>query len=325
MAVYTDISEAELAAFLRDYAIGELTSYKGIAEGVENSNYMLHTSTGPCFLTLYEKRVSRDDLPFFLGLMEHLATRGVRCPVPIRRRDGGFLGELAGRPAAIVSYLEGIWPRRPTAEHCRAVGRALATMHLAGRDFALTRRNALTVDGWRPLWERARDRAEEVEPGLTAETEGELAFLEADWPSDLPRGVIHADLFPDNVLFLGKEPGLIDFYFACNDFLAYDVAVCLNAWCFERDTSFNLTKGAQLLRGYCEVRPLDPAEIEALPTLARGAAIRFMLTRLYDWLNTPPGSLVVKKDPLEYLRKLRFHRAVRSAAEYGIAEKVASA
>ena len=324
MAVYTDISEAELAAFLRDYAIGGLTSYKGIAEGVENSNYLLHTSTGPYFLTLYEKRVNRDDLPFFLGLMGHLAGKGVRCPVPIQRRDGGFLGELAGRPAAVVSYLEGMWPRRPTAEHCRAVGAALATMHLAGQDFALTRRNALTVDGWRPLWERARDRADEVEKGLVAEAEAELDLLEANWPSGLPRGVIHADLFPDNVLFLGREPGLIDFYFACTDFLAYDVAVCLNAWCFERDNSFNLTKGAQLLRSYCEVRPLSAAEVEALPLLARGAAIRFMLTRLYDWLNTPPGSLVVKKDPLEYLRKLRFHRAVRSAAEYGYAEPVAA-
>jgi homoserine kinase type II len=324
MAVYTDISEAELAAFLRDYAIGELTSYKGIAEGVENSNYLLHTSTGPYFLTLYEKRVNRDDLPFFLGLMGHLAGKGVRCPVPIGRRDGGFLGELAGRPAAVVSYLEGMWPRRPTAEHCRAVGAALATMHLAGQDFALTRRNALTVDGWRPLWERARDRADEVEKGLAAEAEAELDLLDANWPSGLPRGVIHADLFPDNVLFLGREPGLIDFYFACTDFLAYDVAICLNAWCFERDNSFNLTKGAQFLRSYCEVRPLSPAEIAALPLLARGSAIRFMLTRLYDWLNTPPGSLVVKKDPLEYLRKLRFHRAVRSAAEYGYAEPVAA-
>lgn len=318
MAVYTDISEAELAAFLQDYRIGELTSYKGIAEGVENSNYLLHTSTGAYFLTLYEKRVRRDDLPFFLGLMRHLADRGVRCPVPVLRRDGAALGELAGRPAAVVSYLEGMWPRRPTAEHCRAVGAALARMHVAGRDFAMRRRNALSVDGWRPLWENARDRAEEVEPGLVAETEADLGFLEKNWPAELPSGVIHADLFPDNVLFLAGDPGLIDFYFACTDFLAYDVAVCLNAWCFERDHSFNLTKGTQLLRGYAGVRPLSPAEADALPVLARGAALRFMLTRLYDWLNTPAGSLVVKKDPMEYVRRMRFHRQVGSAAEYGL-------
>lgn len=320
MAVYTDIGEAELVAFLRQYDIGELTSYKGIAEGVENSNYLLHTTTGPYFLTLYEKRVRRDDLPFFLGLKRHLADRGVRCPVPIERRDGETLGELAGRPAAIVSYLEGMWPRRPTVDHCRAVGAALAGMHLAGRDFALQRRNALSVDSWRPLWEKARDGAEAVERGLVAETEADLDFLEANWPADLPVGVIHADLFPDNVLFLGREPGLIDFYFACTDFLAYDIAVCLNAWCFERDFSFNLTKGTQLLRGYASVRLISAAEAEALPVLAHGAAMRFMLTRLYDWLNTPAGSLVVKKDPLEYLRRMRFHRQVRSPTEYGLAQ-----
>ncbi len=321
MAVYTDISERELGAFLRDYEIGELTSYKGIAEGVENSNYLLHTTTGPYFLTLYEKRVRLDDLPFFLGLMRHLADKGVRCPVPIARGDGAVLGELAGRPAAIVSYLEGMWPRRPTAEHCRAVGAALAAMHLAGQDFSMRRPNALTVDGWRPLWEKARARADEVEPGLAAETEADLDHLEANWPAELPSGVIHADLFPDNVLFLAGEPGLIDFYFACTDFLAYDIAVCLNAWCFERDHSFNLTKGTQLLRGYASVRPISPAEADALPVLARGASVRFMLTRLYDWLNTPPGSLVVKKDPLEYLRRMRFHRQVRSAAEYGLSAR----
>lgn len=318
MAVYTDISEAELSAFLRDYKIGDLTSYKGIAEGVENSNYLLHTTSGAYFLTLYEKRVRRDDLPFFLGLMRHLADKGVRCPVPVERSDGAVLGELAGRPAAIVSYLEGMWQRRPTAEHCRAVGEALARMHLAGQDFAMRRHNALSVDGWRPLWENARERAEEVEKGLAVETEADLGRLEASWPAGLPSGVIHADLFPDNVLFLVGKPGLIDFYFACTDFLAYDVAVCLNAWCFERDNSFNLTKGIQLLRGYCAIRPLMPAEVEALPVLAHGAALRFMLTRLYDWLNTPAGSLVVKKDPIEYLRRMRFHRQVLRAAEYGL-------
>ncbi len=318
MAVYTDIGETELAAFLRQYDIGELTSYKGIAEGVENSNFLIHTTTGAYFLTLYEKRVNPADLPFFLGLKRHLAARGVRCPVPLPRRDGAVTGELAGRPAAIVSFLEGMWPRRPTAEQCGAVGVALARMHLAGEGFALRRENALSLAGWQSLWPKCRADADGVEPGLEAETEADLAYLSAHWPSGLPSGVIHADLFPDNVLFLGRDPGLIDFYFACNDFLAYDLAVCLNAWCFERDFSFNLTKGAALLRGYVSVRALEPAEAAALPVLARGAALRFMLTRLYDWINTPAGSLVVKKDPLDYLRRLRFHRKVRSPAEYGL-------
>ncbi|HEY4191297.1 MAG TPA: homoserine kinase, partial [Mesorhizobium sp.] len=254
-----------------------------------------------------------------IGLMQHLNDKGINCPLPVQRKDGQIIGELAGRPAAIVTFLEGIWTRRPTAEHCREVGKSLAAMHLAGQDFSLRRTNALSVDGWRPLWDRAAARADEVEPGLAPEVEADLAALEKEWPADLPKGVIHADLFPDNVFFLGKNlSGLIDFYFACWDMLAYDIAICLNAWCFEKDNSFNLTKGTALLSGYTAVRSISAAEAAALPMLAHGSALRFMLTRLYDWLNTPAGSLVVKKDPLEYLRRMRFHRQVRSASEYGL-------
>ncbi|TYR31872.1 homoserine kinase [Mesorhizobium microcysteis] len=319
MAVYTDITEVELGAFLREYDLGELLSYKGIAEGTENSNFIVHTGSGSYILTLYEKRVEKADLPFFLGLMEHLAKRGVTCPLPVHRRDGAVMGELAGRPAAVITFLEGMWPRRPTAAHCREVGVALASMHIAGADFALSRPNALSIDGWKKLWSGCRERADEVEQGLEAEVAADFAALEAGWPSDLPAGVIHADLFPDNVFFLGDRlSGLIDFYFACNDAFAYDVATCLNAWCFERDHAFNLTKGTALLAGYQSVRPLSPAEVEALPLLCRGSALRFMLTRLYDWLHGPDGAMVKKRDPLEYVRKMRFHRQIGSAAEYGI-------
>lgn len=319
MAVYTDISEDELKRFLADYDTGELLSYKGIAEGVENSNFLLHTTRQPLILTLYEKRVDRRDLPFFLGLMQHLAAAGLTCPLPLPRHDGALLGELSGRPAALISFLEGMWLRKPEPKHCRAVGAALAGMHLAGRDFSIHRANALSLDGWIDLWERAEPRADEVEEGLGQEIRAELDHLAAQWPKDLPAGVIHADLFPDNVFFIGDRlSGLIDFYFACNDFLAYDVAICLNAWCFEKDGSFNLTKGMALLAGYQSVRALEAAEIAALPLLARGSALRFFLTRLYDWLETPAGALVVKKDPLEYLRKLRFHAQVASAKDYGL-------
>lgn len=318
MAVYTDITEMELGAFLRGYDIGDLLSYKGIAEGTENSNFILHTSGGSFILTLYEKRVEKRDLPFFLGLMEHLARQGISCPLPVHRRDGEIIGELAGRPAAIITFLEGMWPRRPSAAHCREVGKVLAAMHLAGADFQLSRPNALSLPGWHRLWEGCVDRADEVEPGLRAEVSADFASLEAAWPTDLPAGVIHADLFPDNVFFLGNDlSGVIDFYFACNDFLAYDVATCLNAWCFERDHAFNLTKGTAFLAGYQSVRPLTPAEIEVLPLLCHGSALRFMLTRLYDWLNGPGGALVNKRDPLEYVRKMRFHRQIGSASEYG--------
>jgi homoserine kinase type II len=319
MAVYTDVSAEDLADFLGDYDLGELLSYKGIAEGVENSNFLVHTTRGNFILTLYEKRVAPGDLPFFLALMGHLAAHGLTCPQPVRNRSGEMLGRLAGRPAAIVTFLEGMWMRRPSAVHCAAVGGALARLHLAGADFPMRRRNALSVEGWRPLCVSAAPGADSVRPGLRAAIERELAHLESAWPGDLPQGVIHADLFPDNVFFLGEQlSGLIDFYFACTDTLAFDVAICLNAWCFEPDHSYNVTKGRALLQAYAAARPLSDAERGALPLLSRGAALRFLLTRLVDWLNVPPGALVRPKDPLEYYRKLRFHQTVGSARDYGI-------
>jgi homoserine kinase type II len=319
MAVYTDVTADDLTDFLSRYQIGELRSYKGIAEGVENSNFLLHTSDGNFILTLYEKRVAASDLPFFLGLMEHLAARGITCPQPVKNRQGGVLGKLAGRPAAIVTFLDGLWIRRPNAGHCAAVGEALARLHLAGKDFPNKRANALSIESWRALYEQAKERGDSVRPGLCAEIAKELDALDKSWPRDLPDGVIHADLFPDNVFFLGdKLSGLIDFYFACTDTLAYDVAVCLNAWCFEPDHSYNVTKGRALLRSYANVRALSAAERAALPMLARGAAMRFLLTRLVDWLAVPDGALVKPKDPLEYLRKLRFHQSVKSVSDYGI-------
>jgi homoserine kinase type II len=319
MAVYTDVAAEDLQQFLGAYDIGELLSYKGIAEGVENSNFLMHTSRGYFILTLYERRVAAKDLPFFLRLMEHLAGRGLTCPQPVKNRSGETLGQLAGRPAAIVTFLDGMWIRRPNVSHCAAVGEALAKLHLAGGGFALKRKNALSVEGWRSLHAAAGARADSVQKGLGNAIAAELGFLENNWPRDLPQGVIHADLFPDNVFFLGdKLSGLIDFYFACTDTLVYDVAICLNAWCFEVDHSYNVTKGRGLLQAYAKERPLSAREREALPLLARGAALRFLLTRLIDWLEVPPGALVKPKDPLEYHRKLRFHQAITSVRDYGI-------
>ncbi len=319
MAVYTDFSDEEFARFVAGYDLGLVLSVKGIAEGVENSNYLLATEKGQFILTLYEKRVDPADLPFFLGLMEHLAEHGINCPLPVHDRGGTALGRLAERPAAIVTFLSGVSVRRPRAEHCAAVGKALAELHLAARGFALTRRNALSVSGWRPLFDNCHGRADTVQPGLGAEITRELDYLAGAWPAGLTSGVIHADLFPDNVFFLrDRLSGLIDFYFACNDMLAYDVAVCINAWCFEQDASLNITKAGALLAAYAAVRPFEEAEIAALPILARGAALRFLLTRLYDWLTVPAGALVVPKDPVEYYKKLRFHRSVDSAAAYGL-------
>ena len=321
MAVYTEVSDEALAAFLGQYAIGELVAFRGIAEGVENSNFSLRTTSGDYILTLYEKRVDPADLPWFLGLMQHLASRGIACPHPVAGRDGAALRRLAGRAAAITTFLPGIWPRRVTQAHCAPLGAALAALHLAGGDFAPRRANGLGPGAWGPLLERCdttgpagREMAE-----TAAALRAALRPILAAWPRDLPVGHIHADLFPDNVFFLeGRVSGLIDFYFAATDFLAYDLAVCLNAWCFERDGSYNVTKSRALVAAYDHARPLTTQERAALPVLAAGAALRFAATRLYDWINTPAGALVTRKDPLEYLRKLRFFARAEGPSALGL-------
>jgi homoserine kinase type II len=319
MAVYTEVTDEALTDFLAGYDIGTVVAFRGITEGVENSNYSLRTTAGDFILTLYEKRVDPAELPWFLGLMEHLARRGIDCPLPVHGLDGEALRELAGRRAAITTFLPGVWPRRVRPEHCGPVGAALAALHVAGRDYAPRRRNALGPDDWRPLLERSRARAEEVQPGLTDQLDRALARILDAWPEGLPVGHIHADLFPDNVFFLdGRVSGLIDFYFAATDVFAYDIAVCLNAWCFEPDFAFNVTKARAMLKGYAAVREISSAERAAFPVLCQGAAIRFLLTRLFDWLNTPPNALVTRKDPLEYLRRLRFHLAASDEHAYGL-------
>jgi homoserine kinase type II len=319
MAVYTDVSFEELQVFLAAYDLGQAHVFKGIAEGVSNSNYYLQTFKGTFILTLYEKRVEAADLPFYLGLMEHLARAGIRCPTPVRSRDGYVTGPLNGRPAAILTFLDGVSLRRPTPEHCAKTGRALAELHEAGNGFAGERANALALEGWKQLASDCSAKADSVAEGLRSLIDDELTVLSARWPTDLPGGVIHADLFPDNVLFVDDEvSGLIDFYFACRDALAYDLAVTLNAWCFEPDGSFNLTKGRALMSGYQAKRRLQPAERSAMPLLCRGAALRFLLTRLYDWLNPDPAALVRPKDPREFARRLRFHRDVKNADAYGL-------
>jgi homoserine kinase type II len=320
LAVHTDVTDDELKAFVADYDLGDVLSFQGIAEGVENSNFAVRTTRGSYILTLYEKRVAAGDLPFFLGLMDYLAARGVSCPTPLKTRDGATLRSLKGRPAAMVTFLEGLWPRRITVAHCQQLGQALARLHEAGAGFPMARANALSVAGWRPLLEATRAEADTIKAGLAAALDAEYRHLAAHWPAALPLGVIHADLFPDNVFFLGDRlSGLIDFYFACTDALAYDVAICLNAWCFEADRSLNVTKARALFQGYESVRKLEPAERAALPLLARGSALRFLLTRLYDWLNHVPDAFVIRKDPLEYWAKLRFHQSVDDSAAYGLA------
>ncbi len=310
MAVYTDISDAELEAFLARYDLGTPISFKGIAEGVENSNFLLETDRGRYFLTIYERRVRGEDLPFFLGFMQHLAQHGFPSATPIEDRGGQLLGDMRGKPAAIVSFLTGISVRRPSPDHCREAGRGLAWLHEAGAGFAGRRANDLGQPAWAAFFAPLRGEAETMKPGLASVIEGDIAHLAATWPSGLPHGVIHADYFPDNVFFReSRFSAAFDFYFAAWDALAYDIGVALNAWCFEPDGSFNVTAARAFVAGYESRRPLSAAERTALPTLAHGAALRFFLTRLADWRATPAGALVKPKDPMEYERKLAVHRA----------------
>ncbi|HEU0118491.1 MAG TPA: homoserine kinase [Alphaproteobacteria bacterium] len=319
MAVYTKVSESEVGAFLRDYDLGALQNLTGIRQGVENTNYFVTTDKNRYVLTLYEKRVREEDLPFFLGLMEHLAKKNLPCPSPVKAKDGVALKRLADRPAALTSFLAGRATTRITPDECAEVGRALAAMHLAVGDFKMERPNSLSVKDWPALFAKSKARADEVFTGLADLIQNELDFLTANWPKTLPQGIIHADLFPDNVFFDGpKLCGVIDFYFACKDLFAYEIAICLNAWCFEASAAFNITKAKALLRGYQEVRPFSAEEKKALPLLARGAAMRFLLTRLYDWLNQVPGADVKPKDPLEYLTRLQFHQMVKDVSAYGL-------
>jgi homoserine kinase type II len=317
MAVYTDIDAETLAEALSAYDIGPAVSFKGIAEGVSNSNFLLETACGRYILTVFEKRVVADDLPFFVGLMSHLAAKGFPAPSPIPARDGVVLRRIRDKPAMIVSFLNGISPSRPSPSQCRALGQGLARLHAALSDFGMHRANDLSLSSWPDLFAGRADEADRLSPGLGAQIADDLAELRKGWPSSLPSGPIHADLFPDNAFFIGADlSGVIDYYFACTDFLVYDIAVCLNAWAFESRGEFNITKGRALIGGYESVRPLSGEEKEALPILARGAAMRFFLTRLVDWASTPGDALVRPKNPLDYSDRLGFHRQARGYSDY---------
>lgn len=317
MAVYTPLTSEDVAALLEQYDIGAATSCEGVAEGVENTNYKLTTPAGRYILTIFEKRVAEADLPFFMGVMERLAARGFSAPEPIATRTGALLTRIKGKPSTIISFLDGVWPRQVELHHCAPIGEALAKMHVALSDFVGTRPNALSLRGWETLLVPRMDEAEKLRPGLADLVRKDMMAVRMAWRNDLPRGVIHADLFPDNALFEGAALiGVIDFYFACTDALAYDLAVCLNAWCFD-GPDYDIERGRAMITAYEKVRPLSALEREMLPMLSRGAALRFFATRLTDWAATPADATVTPKDPMEYADKLAFHRNARGAADYG--------
>lgn len=324
MAVFTPLSQSDIAEFITRYEIGALADAQGITEGVENTNYLIEISPPPegggdtrYILTLFERRSKLEDLPYFAALMEWLAARGIPCPLPIKKTDGGVFSALKEKPAMLVSFLEGTGVSAIRQEHLPQIGKLAAEMHLAGMEFPHRRANALSVAGWEALAAKIDGRADTIEPGLDALIEDELRYLRECWPSGLPGGPIHADLFPDNVFFQRERggarlSGVIDFYFACHDAWAYDLAICVNAWCFDGRHRFVPERAQALIGAYNDIRPMSDEETTAMPILLRGAALRFLLTRTLDWLDTPPSAQIVKKDPLEYARKLEFFRSSRS-------------
>lgn len=310
MAVYTQLGAEDVSALLALYDVGEIIALKGIAEGVENSNFFVETTHSRYILTLYENRVDPADLPFFYALLKHLHHAGCKVPRFIADRNGDWLQEIAGRPACLIEFLQGVSVTKPTPPQARSTGAALGEMHAALADFSEIRPNSLGLSAWRPLAERCSvDDLEAIRPDLPQRISAECNYLEANWPTNLPMSAIHADLFPDNVLMLGDDvTGLIDFYFACTDVRGYDLAVTHSAWCFSPDgAKFDNQVSAALLAGYASSCPIDVPTRDAVPVLLRGACLRFLLTRCYDWINTPGNALVTRKDPLAFLRRLEFY------------------
>ncbi len=318
MAVYTKISKEDLQRFLSNYEIGELKSFQGIVEGIENTIYLLVTSDGKYILTLYEKRVRQEDLPFFMNLLSSLSDKKFKCPKPIKDRKGNYINKIKNKNASIVSYIEGKSKKNLTPLECKTIGKMSANIHLLTKKIKANP-NQVSIHYWKSVFSKIKNDCNSIKEGLANDVSKSLNSLEKSWPKNLPRGIVHADIFPDNILFYsGKVSGIIDFYFSCNDFFAYDIAVCLNSLCFENQSTFNVTKAKNFIKGYNSVRELNKNEKESLPILARGAAMRFLITRMYDYLKQTnlDGAIFRTKDPIEYLKRLEFHNNVTSYEDY---------
>ena len=320
MAVYTKLSEKQLVDFFSKYNLGKLLNYKGIEEGIENTNYFIQTEKGKFILTLYEKRVEQKDLPFFIGLMRNLYDEKFPSPEPLINKNGNYISEVNGKKAAVVSFLEGKAKNVLNPNHCYQVGVHTAKLHLITKKLKGKRENKLSINSWRNIYNKVKKDCSKIHPNLIDVVEKNLDLIERKWPTNIPKGIIHADLFPDNIFFKGKKlSGIIDYYFSCNDFYAFEIAICLNALCFDGNNanlSFNVTKAKKFIDGYSTIRKLTEQEKKSLKVLCQGAAIRFLLTRVFDYLNLTEGAIVTVKDPIEYLKRLEFHDSVKNYQDY---------
>ena len=320
MAVYTKISAKNIKNFFLKYDLGEVINHKGIQEGIENTNYSIQTNKGKFILTIYEKRVQENDLPFFMGLMKNLYDSNFKCPKPIINRNGSYISEIESKKAAGVSFLPGNSKKNLSPDNCLTIGTEVAKMHMITKKLNLKRENKLSVSSWRKIYENIKNDCSKIHPDLIKIIEKNLDEIEKNWPKNIPAGIIHADLFPDNIFFDSNTfTGIIDFYFSCHDFYAFEIAICLNALCFEgkkENLSFNVTKAKKFISGYTSIRKLSDDEKKSLKILSQGAAIRFLLTRVFDYLNIIEGALVKIKDPIEYLKRLEFHNGLKNYEEY---------
>ena len=322
MAVYTKINKKDLNSFVKKYNIGKVLRFKGIKEGIENTNYFIQTSDSKFILTIYEKRVKKKDLPFFMKLMENLNKNNFKCPKPIKNVNNKYISLIKKKPAALVSFLDGTSKNNLSAENCYQIGVQVAKFHLITKKLSIKRNNSLSLDSWEKLFKKIEKRCSKIEINLPFKIKESLVEIKKNWPRNLPKGIIHADLFPDNIFFKNNEfSGIIDFYFSCNDYYAFEIAVCLNALCFDglsQNLSFNVTKAKKFLKGYSSVRKISNREKKYFKVLCQGAALRFLLTRVFDYLNLSKGAILSIKDPIEYLKRLDFHNSTKNYDDYCI-------
>ena len=320
MAIYTKLSESKLREFFSKYNLGNFINYKEIKEGIENTNYFIETEKGKFILTLYEKRVDEKDLPFFMSLMKNLFDKNFPSPQPIINKNGNYISEISGKKAAVVSFLDGSEKKNLNPDNCYEIGIQTAKLHLITKNLTGKRENKLSINSWRKIYKKIENECPKIHVKLAETIEKSLNEIENDWPQNIPSGIIHADLFPDNIFFKKEKlSGIIDFYFSCYDFYAFEIAICLNALCFEgrkENLSFNVTKAKKFIDGYSEIRKLSEEEKKSLKILCQGAAMRFLLTRVFDYLNLTEGALVKIKDPIEYLKRLEFHNNVKDYHDY---------
>ena len=319
MAVYTKLEHQEVRQFLEQYNINNFKDYKGITEGVENTNYLIKTSEQDYILTIYEKRVDENDLPFFIKLLSYLSENKFPCPKPIANKNNEKINRIKNKNAALVTFLNGQSKNKITSEECFEIGKITAQLHEITKKFDINRKNNLSIENWDSIFEKTIKQKIDLDESIIKKTKNYLNFLKDKWPKNLPQGIIHADLFPDNIFFTNnKVSGIIDFYFACNDFFAYEIAICINSLCFDNNSTFNMTKAKNLIDGYSSTRELSEDEKKYLPILSMGAAMRFFLTRLYDFYHTDNKANVKIKDPFEYLKKIEFHSTIKNFNEYFI-------